>query len=65
MQDLILSTLNESDTESETPSIEGADTPWIEGAEGTGEETEERPTEMSETVLKLGSLNLKDREEFA
>lgn len=65
VQDLILSTLNESDTESETPSIEGADTPWIEGAEGTGEDTEERPVEMSETVLKLGSLNLKDREEFA
>lgn len=65
VQDLILSTLNESDTESETPSIEGADMPWIEGAEGTGEDTEERPVEMSETVLKLGSLNLKDREEFA
>lgn len=57
-QDLILSTLNESDSESDTPSIEG----------GTvmGEETEERPAAgMTDTVLKLESLNLRDREDFA
>lgn len=57
MQDLILSTLNESDTESEAPSIEDAAV--------MGEETEERPVEMADTVLRLESLNLRDREEFA
>lgn len=57
VQDLILSTLNESDTESEAPSIEDAAV--------MGEETEERPVEMADTVLRLESLNLRDREEFA